>query len=50
MGNHATKSESETMKEIEERVIALEIALEALLKKAEEQQMNLHGGDGEWFC
>lgn len=33
----------------EERIIALERALEALLKKEEMSKLNLHGGDGEWY-
>jgi len=35
--------------DMEERVIALEGALEALLKKEEMSKLNLHGGDGEWY-
>ena len=34
---------------LEERVIALERALEALLKKEEMSKLNLSGGDGEWY-
>ena len=34
---------------LEERIIALERALEALLKKEELSKLNLHGGDGEWY-
>ena len=33
----------------EERIIALERALEALLKKEEMSKLNLHGGDWEWY-
>ena len=33
----------------EERIIALERALEALLKKEEMSKLNLHGGDREWY-
>jgi len=35
--------------DLEKRVIALERALEALLKKEEMSNLNLHGGDGEWY-
>ena len=35
--------------DLEERVIALERALEALLKKEEISKLNLSGGDGEWY-
>ena len=41
-------SESE-LKVIEQRLIAVERALEALLKKEELSKLNLHGGDGEWY-
>jgi ribosomal silencing factor RsfS len=34
---------------VEKRVIALERALEALLKKEEMSKLNLSGGDGEWY-
>lgn len=34
---------------LEVRIIALERALEALLKKEEMSKLNLHGGDGEWY-
>jgi len=34
---------------LEHRVIALERALEALLKKEEMSKLNLSGGDGEWY-
>jgi tetrahydromethanopterin S-methyltransferase subunit B len=53
MGNHARKNESDAImmkvKEMEERMIALERAFEALLKKEEMSKLNLHGGDGEWY-
>jgi hypothetical protein len=39
----------EALEKCEERVIALERALEALLKKEEMSKLNLHGGDGEWY-
>ncbi len=35
--------------QLELRVIALERALEALLKKEEMSKLNLSGGDGEWY-
>jgi hypothetical protein len=41
-------SESE-IKVIELRLIAVERALEALLKKEEMSKLNLSGGDGEWY-
>ena len=41
-------SESE-LKVIEQRLIAVERALEALLKKEEMSKLNLSGGDGEWY-
>ena len=34
---------------LEKRVIALERALKALLKKEEMSKLNLSGGDGEWY-
>ena len=34
---------------LEGRVITLERALEALLKKEEMSKLNLSGGDGEWY-
>ena len=41
-------NESE-IKVIELRLIAVERALEALLKKDEISKLNLSGGDGEWY-
>jgi len=41
-------NESE-VKVIEQRLIAVERALEALLKKEEMSKLNLSGGDGEWY-
>ena len=37
------------IKDMERRLIAVERALEALLKKEEMSKLNLHGGDGEWY-
>ena len=41
-------NESE-VKVIEQRLNAVERALEALLKKEEMSKLNLSGGDGEWY-
>ncbi len=50
MGDHARKNETEErMRDFEERIIVLERAFEALLKKEEMSKLNLHGGDGEWY-
>lgn len=49
MGDHE-KSESEMkVNELIDRVNALELAFEKLLKNVEEKGLNLHGGDGEWY-
>jgi len=43
------KMNEDKLKVIEERLIAVELALEALLKKEEMSKLNLSGGDGEWY-
>ncbi len=43
------KMNEDKLKVIEERLIALEVAFEALLKKEEMSKLNLSGGDGEWY-
>lgn len=37
------------IRKLENRLITLERALEALLKKEEISKLNLSGGDGEWY-
>jgi len=43
------KMNEDKLKVIEERLNALEVAFEALLKKEEMSKLNLSGGDGEWY-
>ena len=42
-------SVSRDVRKLENRLISLERALEALLKKEEMSKLNLSGGDGEWY-
>jgi two-component sensor histidine kinase len=47
--NNMVKYADAVHADLEARIIALERALEALLKKEEMSKLNLSGGDGEWY-